>query len=67
LGAEALVWQGARAAHTPRRATLPDGMDRRPNMGSYFGANPKIPILAKRFWQPKNTCGMDIYWKLIKK
>ena len=27
------VWKG--------RATSPDGMDRRPNMGSYFCANPK--------------------------
>ncbi len=45
LGAETLVWQGARTAHTPRyekdEQTSPDGMDRRPKRQSYFGASPK--------------------------
>ena len=49
LGAETPVWQGARTAHTPvwkGRATPPDGMDRRPNRGSYCFTGPNGSIFS---------------------
>jgi len=46
------VWKG--------RATPPDGMDRRPNRGSYSCANPKVfPEEGKRLWSRAMACSLD--------